>query len=301
MPEVIPEAVLIVGAFFLFVCALILRGLLASYNYSLGSAFSWLATHLRVRIPLPFHKGVTVNFGSPFGVLNDVIVQTMQAGIRDTEKYLAYTWHAAEKLLRYTTEAIDYLARETAQTFEWLANVKLPKWAKVLLAGAFPVGLLTRLIAQAVQHLRPTVIKTVKVIEHAIPGRIVQVFKFAGAAVLPGVLGLPKIRGDITNLWKWRTKAEKRLHKVEGLFAAGVFAAVLANALGVATRCIRRGNLGKTARSVCGMDGNLLDSLLTDALAIVGVLSVVEFANELRAVEDEALSIMGKLVREFPG
>lgn len=300
VPEVIPEAVLIIGAFFLFACALILRGLLAGYNYSFGSMFAWLAEHLKVRIPTPPFGHVTVNFGSPFGVINDVITSSLQAGIKDCEKYLAYTWHAAEKLLRYTAEAIDYLARETEQTFSWLAHVKLPRWAKVILAGALPVGLLTKLIAEAVSKIHPTVTKIVRVIEHTVTHTVPRVVVKTVAVAVPGIHAIPGIRRDIVGLTKRNLRLSRRLSRVEGLFAAGVMAAVLANVLGVATRCIRRGNVAKAARSICGLDSNLFESLLGDLIAITSVLSVVEFATELRAIEDEAIGIMGKLVREWP-
>jgi hypothetical protein len=49
------------------------------------------------------------------------------------------------------------------------------------------------------------------------------------------------------------------------------------------------------------MDASLLESLLGDALLIVGTLSVVTFAKEMLAIEDEAVAIMRKLVKEIPG
>ena len=300
MPVVIPEAVLIIGAFFLLACALILRGMLAGYSYSFGSMFAWLAKHLVVRIPLPFGKSVTVNFGSPFGVINDVIVETMQVGIRHTEKYLALTWHAAEKLLRYTVEAIDHLARETAETFDWLAHVKLPRIVKLLAAPLLLPLLLPKIAAYIAAHVKSGTVRIVHTIEHTVTHTTATVVRrtvHAGAAFPPWVIRLP---GRVRGLEHDATKLGRRVKRVEGLFAAGVMAAVLANVLGVATRCIRRGNINRAAKAVCGMDSGLLETLLADGLAIVGAISVVEFAEALLTIEDEAVAILSAGIREFP-
>jgi hypothetical protein len=92
-----------------------------------------------------------------------------------------------------------------------------------------------------------------------------------------------------------------RLRRLEKLVAVGGIAAILSQILGVSTRCLRGGgNVGKAARRICGLDTSLFNSFLLDLVAILSVVSVVEFANDLRAVEDEALAVMGRLVREWP-
>lgn len=297
MPAAIPEAVLLIGAFFLLVAAMFLRGGLAGYNYSFGSIFRWMHNHLR--LPLPAGLG-HIDFGAPFGYIDKAIVGALQAGIKDCEKYLAYTWHAAEKMLRYTTQMVDWLARETEASFHWLEAIKLPKWAKWAIADAFPPALLYKLIAQALPHVLPHIERGTKVIYHTLPVKTITIIRKAAGAALPLPPWVIRLPHRLGRLERDATHISRRLRKVEGIFAAGVFAAVLANALGVATKCIRRGNVGKAARSICGFDPSLLESLLADGLAIVGVLSVVEFANELRAIEGEALKILGAGIREWP-
>lgn len=117
---------------------------------------------------------------------------------------------------------------------------------------------------------------------------------------LPGIIAAPRV-ADIAG-WtrrnlRWHTR---RIARLETLLGAAGLTAVLARVLGVTSRCLRSGNLGRTARRVCGMDTGLLDELLLGGVAIVGAISVVEFAEELRAVEDEALKIVAGLVREWP-
>jgi hypothetical protein len=64
--------------------------------------------------------------------------------------------------------------------------------------------------------------------------------------------------------------------------------------------CVRKGNIGKVARRLCGLDGALVDLLLLETTLIVGAVSVVEFAEALLVIEDEALKIAHTLIKEFP-
>jgi len=50
---------------------------------------------------------------------------------------------------------------------------------------------------------------------------------------------------------------------------------------------------------VCGLDNDLLNSLLLDTLLIAGGVSVVEFARELQALEGGAVKIMRGFIREL--
>jgi hypothetical protein len=49
---------------------------------------------------------------------------------------------------------------------------------------------------------------------------------------------------------------------------------------------------------VCGLDAGLLGSLLTDTLVIGGTISIVAFAEELQALEGEAVSLIRGFIRE---
>lgn len=110
---------------------------------------------------------------------------------------------------------------------------------------------------------------------------------------IPRALPLPTVPA-IPNL-------RKRVARLERLLAAGLGIAVVARALArMRLGWIRCNKVGRLGRAACGLDEGLLESMLTDALAIFGAVSIVEFANGLRAVEDEALGIMGRLVREWP-
>jgi hypothetical protein len=50
---------------------------------------------------------------------------------------------------------------------------------------------------------------------------------------------------------------------------------------------------------LCGLDQDLLNSLLLDTILISGTISVVEFAKDLQAVESAAVDLMAGFIREL--
>ena len=119
------------------------------------------------------------------------------------------------------------------------------------------------------------------------------------AAAHAGGIAAPWI--ELPRIGKTVAGIRKQLWRMRWLLAYTGAAGLVAAALGVkVVDCVRRGNIAKAARSWCGLDSSWVDSLLTDLLTIASVLSVVEFAKDLRAVEDEALKILAAGIREFP-
>jgi hypothetical protein len=81
-----------------------------------------------------------------------------------------------------------------------------------------------------------------------------------------------------------------RLRKLEKLLGAGALAGALAIALGrLGVGWVRCSNVSRVGKSVCGMDSQLLESLLADALIVAGTLSLVEFAEEMQGVTELAV------------
>src|SRR5439155_25588716 len=87
------------------------------------------------------------------------------------------------------------------------------------------------------------------------------------------------------------------LRRLERSLPAAVGVAALIAAIGrLGLGFLRCGNFRKAGKSVCGMNTSLLDSLLLDTVALLSVVSVVEFAKELQTIEGEAMSIVGRLI-----
>lgn len=58
-------------------------------------------------------------------------------------------------------------------------------------------------------------------------------------------------------------------------------------------------NTTRGLKALCGMDSLLLDALLLETTAIVGSISVVQFAEDLQEVEDEAVTLLRGLIQEL--
>lgn len=113
----------------------------------------------------------------------------------------------------------------------------------------------------------------------------------AGVLGLPGTTGL---EGSIDAI-------KKRLKKLEkvGLGAAAVgIVGVALNRLGLGrARC---NNTDKALKRLCGLDPNLLESILADTLAVFGTISIVEFAEGMQKLAPGVQWGLGHLIREAP-
>lgn len=269
-------------------------GMLFAWNYTLGYLLNVLADALDFSV---LH--VHVDLGGPVRALDNSVKHALSAGVSTFDHAMGLFFHWAGVMLAWMVNFAAASAQDTLRFAEWLTNAHLPKWLRAAIYATFPPALIARLVRAAIDAHLPHVGRVVitKVYEKVVTKTVAA----AHALAHPGTIALPGIRKEIAGLTKRNLRISKRLHRVEGLFAAGVMAAVLANALGVATKCLRSGNIAKTARRICGLDPSLLESLLLDTLAIVGVVSVVQFAEALQEVEQEAIGILGATVKEWPG
>lgn len=189
----------------------------------------------------------------------------------------------------------------------WLLFHELPKLAKAVpkLATQVVHSVTTRVI-----HVERTIVKLPKLSKAAATAlvsaavakwihpylsslRWLRAHFHALTVAIPRALPIPQVPA-FPNLWKRVRALEKSLAVPLGI--AAVVAAIGRLGLGW-IRCNKVRRLGKAA---CGFDDSLIEQFLLDALAIFGVVSIVEFAEGLRAIEDEAVGIMGSLVREWP-
>lgn len=287
MVEVIPELVFVIGLFFAMVGYVVARGLLATWTHSIGYLLQWLAAHARVPVPAGFHT-YHVDFGGPFRAVDSWMVTALQNWCAGAEIEMGYCLHGMEKVARYTAEAIDFVARETAQTFDWLLSIHLPKLGAILHAAAFPVALVRHLISAAIAHIRPELVKTVRVVDHTITRTIPSVVHAvgAGAVALPGwVIHLPK---EIRNAVGQLGRVEHRLRKAELAVGATAFAATIANAWGIPLRCAKSGGpIARLARSMCGLPGHFLNDvfgLLADFFVLENICTVLPWVEDAGSV-----------------
>lgn len=106
--------------------------------------------------------------------------------------------------------------------------------------------------------------------------------------LLPGALS--GVRGRVRAIEDELASLRKRVGISGRTALEGVGVGALAYALGrLGMSWARCSNVGRLGRRACGMDANLLESLLADTLLVVGTLSLVEFAEEMQGVAETAV------------
>jgi hypothetical protein len=318
----IPEGALGIAALADLVIALldilalgVLLGLLWTYKHTFGALIEFLVKHTTIHTPIG-----SFSLLFPLDAANNFVIAAMGQAALGLEIAGGRFFHALGVIFGWMVNLFLYTATTMEGAFSWFKHVHIPRYAKWAIRAAFPLAWLTKLIAQQIAKALPkvghiakyVVTKSVAVVEkipRALERRLTRAEKkiaaalaaiaaLGGAVIHPGhILTLPKTWRALT---RRLARLERRMHRAEGWLAAGTLAVVMAQVLGVTARCLRSGNVGKTARRLCGLDSSLLDFLLADLLAIAGIVSVVEFAEALQEVEAEAVSIMGALVKEWP-
>lgn len=200
------------------------------------------------------------------------------------------------------------------QVTRWLLETKIPQLIRALVRHIAGEAHVAKAVATGTVQTVYKVVKLAKAdaraaVIAAFPGLALELPALRWlykhwrlvAAVVAGAAGAIAIPiPGVGGIERGERAIKKRLSRVEKLLGVTAIAAVMARVLHVSPKCLRDGNVGRTARALCGMDTGLLDSLLFDVLAVAGVLSVVEFAEGCRTVEDEAVKLMSGLVKEWP-
>jgi hypothetical protein len=132
--------------------------------------------------------------------------------------------------------------------------------------------------AQAVANAAAKTATAAKVRAQAIPADVVVPRDLAG------------LRGQVQDVQRRLDQLWQRVRGLSLPAVGGIAVGALAFALSrLGMPWARCSNVGKVGRNVCGMDANLLQSLLADTLMIAGTLSLVEFAEEMQGVTEAAV------------
>jgi len=258
--------------------AMLAMSMAASWDVTFGPMLKGLASL--------FDKATITAFGHTVAVLGwlAAAVRNFEATLRNAiggavahlAWPLAYAIRGVGHAFLYPARALADLAGDTADALWRLRSVVVPRmiaaktaWIpRHLAALAAAIAALPHITRRIVVHDAPTFVR------HT----VVQVARAVANPALPRIGRLEREAGA---LGKRIDSLAKRLTVPLGLAAVGVALSTLG--LGW-TRCSRVKKLGKR---VCGIDDGLLESLLADALLVVGTISLVEFAEGLLAGMDE--------------
>lgn len=269
-----------------FLALAFLIALSYAYRYSLGAALVALANVIgAVRLP-----GI-LGGGRIFGFLADALTgidneirHALGVGIAA----LQTTWNEA---VSYTAQAIHWigheigaLAHDTAQAVETLSVRQVTNVYKKVNPGlARRVGALAAAVAALTRQLEHVIAREARVakakaqaVEHAI--------------ALPAPIAIPKTLPKVGTIEREADAALARIRDFARRFGPAALLGTLAFALGrLGITWARCSNVNKLGKRACGMNPDLLESLLADTLLIAGTLSLVEFAHEMVDVTDTAV------------
>lgn len=297
--DLAPEIVLAIGLLAVVASYILARALIYIWEYTFGAMLKGIASVLPGGWKF-FGHTIVPDTHAAFLHLEAGIFHSLQNWATSSEHAIAGVWHAMGAVWRWSAGISEWLAKETAHTFEWLIHVRTPKITRALILAAFPVAFLSRLIAAQIARLLPHVGKIVHVVEHTITHTIVHTVEKAGAVVLPGTLGIPRLWKEIHGFTKRFARIHWRLHRLEALLGVTGMAIAMARVFGLPNwRCLTRGNVGRTVRHLCGLPSHLLDDLLgllVDVLIVEDICQVITLLTEgLGIIQGPINTLVGTL------
>lgn len=266
-----------------FLGYIVARGLLATWTHSIGYMLNWLAGELKFTVGVGFAKA-SVDLGGPFREVDRLVISALQSWAAGLEAETAYFWHGSATIAEWTVGQVSGLADDTADAFDWLIHTHLPRISLGQVSKAALTGLIAKMIADALPKTWGTITKVVHVVEHTVTHTVTKVVAAAGAIPLPNPWAFPAFHRWWHDLTKWREVTQRRLARLEKLLGVAGMAAVMANVLGLPNwRCLTKGNIGKTARHLCGLSPALLQDflgLLTDLLILQDVCRIITLVEQ---------------------
>jgi hypothetical protein len=283
--------------------------------YGYRSTFGWFLERLAELLPAK-HWYFPVNLRGAVRGVNHDFLQVLTNAANKSEHAMGYLFHGAAVLQEWATREMLHLAAETLSGLEWLAHVHVPKWAKLAALAAFPPALIARLVAHEVAKELPGLIRVTRTtienptkvitLKYAIPylgqwrwlhdhwhslqEAISRTAALAPSVTFPHVTIFPRIR----ILERDGAYVHKRLKRIEALLGVTAFAGMMAASLGLPNwRCLTRGNVGRTARALCGIPTHVLNDLLgllVDFLVITDICQVITLLSEAFAVVEGPLA-----------
>lgn len=268
-PPLIPAAAETVVAMGLFLAFAIAYGLLTVYRSTLQRILIGLASAIEdVGIPTGIRRI------HPFGPLADglrwvdaEIDDGLALAVQSTQRGGTILFQLVKRQLTSIGDQVGGLAYDVSERFHHTDRVTIPRIAGI-----------------AVKPVRISLDKT-RTLAHATAGTIAH--------------DLPGLRHRVKEGERVLDRLGKRVKGIEKLLAPAAFAALVAAVFrkwGLSV--LRCPKFLKAARNTCGMDPQLLESLLLDTTLVLSALSLRTFAHEMQSVTDEVGNGIRHLIAE---
>jgi hypothetical protein len=282
---------LAVAGLLAFTAFLVASGMLKLYAETLGAFIRWLASKIDVDLHIP-HFG-----GHPFRAVShglyavdDQIRNAFAAAALRSESAASWCFSTAGN-------TIVWMARETAD----LAHDVWSALQHTTVAT----------IPAAIRRAEASTLARLRGIDHAV-GRIEAMARAELTRLRVGIDRLghrleskigTAIRGVGSRVGRLErtVKADsKRLARVEAKWRIAAFTGLVTVALArLGLKWLRCGNVRRAGRQLCGMDTDLLESLLGASLLLTSAISLRQLARELEEPTALVTDGLTKLIREL--
>jgi hypothetical protein len=267
-------------------------GLVQVWKHTLGAALRWLADEfdaLEIAVRWIGHIRPLGPIAAAFRTVDANVFHALGWAALKSQHAWNYCANQAAASLRHIAREVEHLSTSLYHATGQLVTVVLPRWERHALRLA---GHATHV---AIVAVRRQIAVRLALVRHEL--RAVEAH--AAHALHRAEHALDWSAGRVGRLDRRLESQAKRLEGLRKHFGAVAFAGLVAAALTkLGLGWLRCSNTKRTAKAVCGMDTDLLDGLLLGATLIVGTISVVEFAEELQAIEHEAIGIIHGFIRE---
>lgn len=275
--------------------------MLQGYRVTLGALLGKIAEETR---------SLTIAGIAPFGWLAHDIDRINHFILYQLGQVVAassYVWHGLlgqmAAFVHETTRALGDLAEATEGELSRLRRWAIPA---AVSAAVGPLAALVYSLRRQVVHLAAEGLHTLHTITHVVTHEItktvvrvektIEVRTKTAAVAVAGAAGIPlprlgRLERDVHGIDETLRGVLRRLTP------AGILGLVVAavGTLGMSwTRCSGSQRYG---RQLCGMDQDLLGSLIADTLLVLGTVDLVEFAGGMQTLTGEAASSIGSFWR----
>lgn len=313
-PFAITAAALLVELLGYMVCL----GLIWIWLNTVGRALLHLADALTFSFHIPIVGRVGFNWGGPFRDVNTLVMNFLSAWALGAHITVGWLWHNLAWLWEQSLAELAALGEATHDLGYWIVHTAVPTYVH---AQLWPLREAIRAAHVVTKTIETKIVRVTKVIEIKTAGAVHTVIRetalpFLGswrwlhahiailrrlvtdAGKIEAAIAIP-FPTDLPIPWgRTISNIRKRLGKVEALLGATGLAIAMANVLGLPNwRCLTRGNVGRTARALCGIGPAALQDilgLLTDVLIVTNICMVTDLLERgLQVIEGPIDSIVG--------
>lgn len=263
----------------------VLRGVRGIWQYTFGAFFLLLADF---KIPLPRLPDI-----HPFGIVrswNNAILNALEVAAEGYDGAAGYWFHASARLQGWLADETWKIARDAFHFDHWLVHTWIPTYVHGLTDVLHGVTSTVSKTVTRVEHVTVHVTRIVRVAAHDAAAPAYRVARAATVGAFAPALAIPRLWRGIDDVETDIRKLARRITRTEALFGATALAAAMANVLGIPrANCLRKGPIGRVARTLCGIPTHWLN----DLLGLVADFFILENVCTLLPLLESGASVVG--------